>query len=203
MFLRYVKPTVALALMAPAFWLVYLIYLEIGQSGSGLGADPVEGLLHYLGEWSLIVLLIAFSMTPISRQMRLPVLIGSRRLAGLFAFGFVLAHAGTFAVFYAQLQWRVLIEEVVERPYITLGMGSLIILTALAMTSTRGWQRRLGRGWKRLHRWVYLAVPLALLHLLWLRKDGYADVLLYGVWAGAMACERVYAWRKQRLIASR
>ena len=148
----------------------------------------------------MISLLLAFSITPLSRLFRSPWLIRSRRITGLFAFTFVAVHAAIFSVFYVQLQWRAMLQEVIERPYITLGMSSLLILSLLAATSTRGWQRRLGSTWKRLHRWVYLAVPLAILHLLWLRKDGYEDVVVYTLWALAMGVERVLAWRKQAAI---
>lgn len=192
------KPVVVVALLLPWFWLGYLVYLETLQTGSGLGADPVEGLLHYLGEWSMIVLLCAFSVTPLSRQFMWPALIRSRRLIGLFAFSFVLVHSVVFAIFYAELQLQILLREVLERPYITLGMASLMILSLLSLTSTRGWQRRLGKSWKRLHQWVYLAVPLALLHLLWLRKDGYDDVAIYTLWAVVMAAERLYVWRARQ-----
>ena len=191
---RFLKPTIVLALLVPWCWLAYRIYLETLQVGSGLGADPVEGLIHYLGEWSLIVLLSAFSVTPLSRRFKWPMLIRSRRLVGVVAFVFVVTHTVVFAIFYAELQWQVFLQEVIERPYITLGMASVMILTLLTVTSTRGWQRRLGRRWKQLHRWVYLAVPLALLHLLWLRKDGYADVIIYSLWAVVMAAERLHHW---------
>ena len=194
---QFAKPALATALLLPWVWLVYAIYLETQQTGSGLGADPVEGLLHYLGESGLIVLLSVFSVTPLSRRLRWPWLVRSRRMVGLFAFALVAAHAAVFAVFYAQLKWQILLQEVIERPYITMGMASLLILRVLALTSPRNWQTRLGSTWKRLHRWVYLAVPLALLHLVWLRKDGYEDVVVYTLWAAVMGAERLYAWRAQ------
>ena len=194
---QFAKAALATALLLPWVWLVYAIYLETQQTGSGLGADPVEGLLHYLGESGMIVLLSAFSVTPLSRRLRWPWLLRSRRMVGLFAFALVAAHAAVFAVFHAQLKWQILLQEVIERPYITMGMASLLILSVLALTSTRNWQRRLGSTWKRLHRWVYLAVPLALLHLVWLRKDGYEDVVVYTLWAAVMGAERLYAWRAQ------
>ena len=194
---QFAKPALATALLLPWVGLVYAIYLETQQTGSGLGADPVEGLLHYLGESGMIVLLSAFSVTPLSRRLRWPWLVRSRRMVGLFAFALVAAHAAVFAVFYAQLKWQILLQEVIERPYITMGMASLLILSVLALTSTRNWQTRLGSTWKRLHRWVYLAVPLALLHLVWLRKDGYEDVVVYTLWAAVMGAERLYAWRAQ------
>ena len=194
---QFAKPALATALLLPWAWLVHAIYLETQQTGSGLGADPVEGLLHYLGKSGMIVLLSAFSVAPISRRLRWPWLVRSRRLVGLFAFALVAAHAAVFAVFYAQLKWQILLQEVIERPYITMGMASLLILSVLALTSTRNWQTRLGSTWKRLHQWIYLAVPLALLHLVWLRKDGYEDVVVYTLWAAVMGAERLYAWRAQ------
>ena len=197
---RFAKPVLAAALTAPWVWLIYAIYLETQQTGLGLGADPVEGLLHYLGEWGMIGMLCAFSVTPLSRRLNWRWLISSRRVVGLFAFATVAVHATVFAVFYAQLKWQILLQEVTERPYITLGMASLLILSLLALTSTRNWQRRLGSTWKRLHRWVYLAVPLALLHLVWLRKDGYEDVVVYTLWALTMGVERMLAWRKQAAL---
>ena len=197
---RFAKPVLAAAMMAPWVWLIYAIYLETQQTGLGLGADPVEGLLHYLGEWGMIAMLCAFSVTPLSRRLNWPWLISSRRVVGLFAFATVAVHATVFAVFYAQLKWQILLQEVTERPYITLGMASLLILSLLALTSTRNWQRRLGSTWKRLHRWAYLAVPLALLHLVWLRKDGYEDVVVYTLWALTMGVERMLAWRKQAAL---
>lgn len=194
---QFAKPALATALLLPWVWLVHAIYLETQHIGSGLGGDPVEGLLHYLGESGMIVLLSAFSVTPLSRRLRSPWLVRSRRMVGLFAFALVAAHAAVFAVFYAQLKWQILLQEVIERPYITMGMASLLILSMLALTSTRSWQTRLGSTWKRLHRWIYLAVPLALLHLVWLRKDGYEDVVVYTLWAAVMGAERLYAWRAE------
>ena len=181
--------------MAPWFWLGYLIYLETVQSGTGLGADPAEALLHYLGEWALIVLLCALSITPLQRQLGWAILIPCRRMVGLFAFAFVVCHALVYAVFYVQFDGTLLLQEVAQRPYITLGITSLLLLTPLAITSTRGWQRRLGQSWKALHRWVYPALALALAHLLWLTKDGYGEVALFAAWAAFLAGERLYAWR--------
>jgi sulfoxide reductase heme-binding subunit YedZ len=195
---RLVKPAVAMAMLGPWLWLGYLIFLETVQSGTGLGGDPVEGLLHYLGEWSLIALLCAFSVTPLQRQLGWAILIPSRRMVGLFAFAFALFHAIVYAGVLCRAGWPLAAARS-RRATLHYAWHRAVCWywTLLAITSTRGWQRRLGRRWKALHRWVYLAVPLALAHLLWLRKDGYADVALYTLWAGLMAGERVYAWRSR------
>ncbi|HBK17955.1 MAG TPA: sulfoxide reductase heme-binding subunit YedZ [Gammaproteobacteria bacterium] len=187
------KPALGFVLSLPLLWLAYLIYLELISPTSGLGPDPAEGLLHFLGEWSLIMLLIAFSVTPLRRRLRLLILGRCRRMAGLFAFTYVVMHLVTYMVLYVELSWALLLEDFYERTYITAGMGSFFILLMMALTSTRGWQLRLGRYWRRLHTLIFAAVPLALLHLLWLRKDGYLDTTLYALWFAIMVLERLQA----------
>ncbi|HAL42624.1 MAG TPA: sulfoxide reductase heme-binding subunit YedZ [Gammaproteobacteria bacterium] len=187
------KPALGFVLSLPLLWLAYLIYLELISPTSGLGPDPAEGLLHFLGEWSLIMLLIAFSVTPLRRRLRLLILGRCRRMAGLFAFTYVVMHLVTYMVLYVELSWALLLEDFYERTYITAGMASFLILLMMALTSTRGWQLRLGRYWRRLHTLIFAAVPLALLHLLWLRKDGYLDTTLYALWFAIMVLERLQA----------
>ena len=144
------KPALGFVLSLPLLWLAYLIYLELISPTSGLGPDPAEGLLHFLGEWSLIMLLIAFSVTPLRRRLRLLILGRCRRMAGLFAFTYVVMHLVTYMVLYVELSWALLLEDFYERTYITAGMASFLILLMMALTSTRGWQLRLGRYWRRL-----------------------------------------------------
>ena len=187
------KPALGFVLSLPLLWLAYLIYLELISPTSGLGPDPAEGLLHFLGEWSLIMLLIAFSVTPLRRRLRLLILGRCRRMAGLFAFTYVVMHLVTYMVLYVELSWALLLEDFYERTYITAGMASFLILLMMALTSTRGWQLRLGRYWRRLYTLIFAAVPLALLHLLWLRKDGYLDTTLYALWFAIMVLERLQA----------
>ena len=165
------KPALGFVLSLPLLWLAYLIYLELISPTSGLGPDPAEGLLHFLGEWSLIMLLIAFSVTPLRRRLRLLILGRCRRMAGLFAFTYVVMHLVTYMVLYVELSWALLLEDFYERTYITAGMASFLILLMMALTSTRGWQLRLGRYWRSLHTLIFAAVPLALLHLLWVASS--------------------------------
>lgn len=187
----WVKPALALALSAPGVWLAYLIFLELKIPTSGLGPDPVEGLLHYLGEWSMITLLLAFSVTPARRRLGLSGLGRCRRMAGLFAFSYVLVHLLTYAVLYLQLSGALLLEDIIERPYITAGMAAFAGLLVMAATSTRAARRRLGSYWPQLHRAIFFVVPLALLHLFWLRKDGYGDAFVYSLWFCLAAIERI------------
>ena len=196
------KFTLAVFAGAPFAWLVYLISLEIAQPTSGLGPDPAEGLLHYLGEWSMIMLLVAFSVTPLRRIFKQPLLVRSRRMMGLFAFAYVFLHLLAYIVLYVELSMQQLLEDFVERTYITAGIAAFFGLLAMAITSTKGWRRRLGQNWLRLHKVIYLVVPLALLHLIWLRKDGFADITLYILWFVILLGERAYQVRKSRQAAT-
>jgi sulfoxide reductase heme-binding subunit YedZ len=196
------KFTLAVLASAPIAWLVYLISLEIAQPTSGLGPDPAEGLLHYLGEWSMIMLLVAFSVTPVRRLFKKPLLARSRRMMGLFAFAYVVLHLLAYIVLYVESSWQLLLEDFVERTYITAGIAAFFGLLAMALTSTKGWRRRLGQNWLRLHRVIYLAIPLALLHLIWLRKDGFGDIALYILCFAILLGERAYQIRKSQKTAT-
>ena len=196
------KFTLAVLASAPIAWLVYLISLEIAQPTSGLGPDPAEGLLHYLGEWSMVMLLVAFSVTPVRRLFKKPLLARSRRMMGLFAFAYVVLHLLAYIVLYVESSWQLLLEDFVERTYITAGIAAFFGLLAMALTSTKGWRRRLGQNWLRLHRVIYLAIPLALLHLIWLRKDGFGDIALYILCFAILLGERAYQIRKSQKAAT-
>lgn len=192
------KLALALLATAPALWLAYLISQEISLPTSGLGPDPAEGLLHYLGDWSMIALLVAFSVTPLRRIFKQPMLARSRRMLGLFAFFYVALHLATYIVLYVESSWQLLVADFVERTYITAGISGFFGLVAMAVTSTKGWRRRLGQNWLRLHKVIYLVIPLALLHLIWLRKDGFGDIALYILWFSILLGERIYQARKPR-----
>jgi sulfoxide reductase heme-binding subunit YedZ len=196
------KFTLAVLASAPFAWLVYLMSLEIAQPTSGLGPDPAEGLLHYLGEWSMIMLLVAFGVTPVRRLFKKPLLARSRRMMGLFAFAYVVLHLLAYVVLYVESSWQLLLEDFVERTYITAGIAAFFGLLVMAITSTKGWRRRLGQNWLRLHKVIYLAIPLALLHLIWLRKDGFGDVALYILCFAILLGERAYQIRKSQKAAT-
>lgn len=185
------KVLLAALLSAPLMWLLWRVVLEIQEPTSALGADPAEALLHYLGEWSIRVLLVAFSISPLremltdlSPKMRplARLLARSRRMVGLFAFVYVLLHLLAYAALYVQFEWQALLEDFVERAYITAGLAAFAGLLVMAVTSTHGWQRRLGTNWRRLHKLVYFCVALSLIHLWWLTRDGYADLTIYTAW---------------------
>ena len=167
------------ALGAPVGWLTWQIFREIQLPTSALGADPGEAVVHYLGIWSLRTLLIAFAVTPLARVTGNNALIRLRRMAGLWAYTYVSLHLLAYLFFYVEFSWAGLLDDVFERSYITVGIGALLCLTPMALTSTRGWQQRLRRNWKRIHLLVYPALALGIVHFFWLTRDQYAEVFLY------------------------
>lgn len=149
-----------------------------------LGANPVEALTHETGLWALRLLLLTLAVTPLRRLMGWGWLPRTRRTLGLFSFGYVLVHLLIYLVLDRALDWSTIGEDVLKRPYITVGFAALVLMLPLAVTSTRGWVRRLGRRWKQLHRLVYLIGVLGVLHFLWLVK---ADLREPGLYAGLLA----------------
>lgn len=136
-------------------------------SQNGLGANPVEALLHLAGRWALVFLLITLAVTPIRRLTRWNRIVKVRRPLGLFAFFYLCLHLFTYVGLDQLFAMEYIVEDVVERPYITVGFAAFLLLVPLAITSTRGWIRRLGRRWQLLHRLVYPATALGILHFYW------------------------------------
>lgn len=179
-------------LSLPLVWLGDAVARELADPGSALGADPGEAVVMYLGRWTLRVLLVTLSVSSLRRLMGLSWLVRSRRMIGLWGFTYLCLHLLAYLGLLSEFDWRLVLEDFVERTYITAGMLALLLLTPLAVTSTKGWQRRLGRNWQRLHRLIYPALGLGLIHLAWLTKDGYGEVVLYGVVFGFLMLERIY-----------
>jgi sulfoxide reductase heme-binding subunit YedZ len=161
-------------LLKGAVWLLCLVPLGVlawrHVLGEGLGANPIEELEHWAGLSALVVLLGALSVTPVRRLTGWNVLQKVRRLVGLFAFFYVVVHLSIYVGLDQFFGWSYIVEDVAERPYIMVGFGAFVLLLPLAVTSTRGWIRRLGKNWRRLHRLVYPAAILGVLHYLWVTK---------------------------------
>lgn len=138
--------------------------------GDGLGANPIEELEHRTGLTALIALLTALSVTPLRRLTGWNILQKIRRPVGLFAFFHASVHFSVYLALDQFFAWGYIVEDIVERPYILAGFAAFLCLLPLAVTSTRGWVRRLGRKWRTLHRLVYAAGVFAVVHYLWVTK---------------------------------
>ncbi len=195
-FYRVSKPVVFLICLLP---LAVLVMRAFSLAGMDLGANPVEALLHELGRWGLKFLLLTLTITPLRRWTGWNWLLGFRRMLGLFAFFYIVLHFTVYAVLDQGLNFTAIIEDVVKRPYITLGMAGLLMLVPLAVTSTRGMMRRLGKRWQTLHRLVYAIAIMGVWHFYWQVKLDTLEPLLYAlVLAGLLATRVYYARANQR-----
>lgn len=154
------------------------------QVGSGadldaLGADPVAAIEHELGVWALRLLLVTLAVSPLRQLSGRVALMRFRRMLGLWAFAYASLHFAAWLVLDLAGWWGQVLAEIIQRPYITVGFAAWLMLVPLALTSTRGWMRRLGRNWGRLHRIVYLVAMLAVLHFWWVVKSDFREPLLY------------------------
>lgn len=168
------KTVVVVACMAPFAVLSWKLV-----QGS-LGPDPVEHLTHTTGLTSLILLLASLAVTPLRRLTGINEVLRFRRMIGLFAFSYAVAHFLIYLVFEHFFSWSSIAEDVLERNYVTVGFLAFVLLIPVAVTSTKGWIRRLGgKGWARLHQLVYVAAALAVLHFLWLVKLDTREPVIY------------------------
>lgn len=162
-----------------------------------LGSNPVEALLRALGEWSLVGLCLTLSVSPLAKGLRKPQWMVWRRRLGLWTFAYVVQHAAVYVVF-DMSGWSLVWNDVMQRPFIAVGLASAVVLAALAATSYPRARLHLGpHRWTMLHRGVYVAAALAMLHFYWMRagKNDFDDVWLYGLWLLALALWRVFRLR--------
>jgi len=172
---RLVKPLVFAACLIPFGLLVWR-----GLTG-GLTANPIEYITHRTGDWTLRFLLIALTITPLRRVTGWHSLAQFRRMLGLFAFFYVVIHFSTYLVLDFFFALDLILDDIVERRYITAGFTGFLLLIPLAVTSNQRMIRRLGgRRWKRLHRLVYVAAVAGVIHYLWLVKVDIRPPLTYG-----------------------
>ena len=196
-FYRLTKPVLFLISLLPV---ALLLLRAFEVSGLGLGANPVEELLHELGRWGLKFLLLTLTITPLRRWTGWNWLLRFRRMLGLFAFFYIILHFLTYVVLDQGLDVAAIIEDIIKRPYITLGMTGLLLLIPLAVTSTRGMMRRLGKRWQKLHRLVYVIAIVGVWHFYWQVKLDTLDASVYALALTVLLATRVYHSRRfQRL----
>ena len=165
-----------------------------------LGANPAEYITRSTGDWALRFLLMALAVTPLRKVSGWVWIARLRRMLGLYAFFYVIVHFASYVSFDHVFDVRAILEDVVKRPFITVGFLSLLLLLPLAATSTHGMVRRLGaQRWNALHRLVYLIGPLAVLHFWWMVKRDLTEPVIYALVLAALLGYRVREkWRATR-----
>lgn len=180
--------------LTPAALLVWRAFTD------GLGANPIEFITLRTGFWTLVLLMVTLAITPLRRVTGWNRIIQLRRLVGLFAFFYATLHFLTYVTLDLFFDFSAVATDIVKRPYITVGFTAFLLLIPLVATSTRGAIRRLGRNWLRLHRLIYVAAGLAVLHFYW-KKSAKSDIVEPLVFAGILASlllfRIVYSLRKR------
>lgn len=159
------KPYVLIVFLLPFLWMFGSLLL------GRYFPDPGKLLMRLSGIWACIFVVAVLSLTPLTKIKQFHVLARYRRFVGLATFFYALLHLAIYLVLFAGLSWTWIKSDLVEKPYIYAGVLALFILFLLAVTSTKKMMRRLGRNWKRLHRFVYLAAIAIILHLWWQVKS--------------------------------
>jgi methionine sulfoxide reductase heme-binding subunit len=144
-----------------------------------LGADPVEAVLHFTGIGAFNLLLVSLLVSPLAQQFKWSFLLKVRRLLGLYSFTYALCHLLSFLAFEVQFDWGLFISEIIERPYITVGMLAVVILFLLTITSFSLIKKKMGRNWQTLHNGVYVALCLVALHFYWSVKSDIIEPSTY------------------------
>jgi len=184
----WLKLAVFLALFAPGLWTL------ISYVAGNLGARPLTEVIHQTGLWTIRFLLISLAITPLRRSLRWPRLVLVRRMVGVAAFAYGLAHFATYIVDQS-FNLRMVASEIVFRLYLTIGFAALLLMAVLAITSTDGMIKRLGgERWRRLHRLAYGIGLLTLLHYFMQSKLGFGEPLLMAALFGWSMGYRLIGW---------
>jgi sulfoxide reductase heme-binding subunit YedZ len=194
--LRYFKPVIFLACLAPLGILVWRGF------HSALGANPIEAITHATGDWTLKFLLITLSITPMRRLTHQYWLIGLRRMLGLFAFFYGVLHLMTYLWLDKFFDIHEMLADIAKRKFITAGMTAFTLMIPLALTSTKWSIRKLGgKRWQALHRLIYASAAAGVIHYIWLVKADLKKPLEYATVLGALLLYRVVAWVASRASA--
>jgi sulfoxide reductase heme-binding subunit YedZ len=179
------KPVAHLLCLAPLGLLLWAAFSD------GLGANPVEKLTHETGEWTLRLLMLTLSLSPLRQWSGSATWLRFRRLIGLYTYFYCCCHFAIWFVADHSFNISDMFEDIVKRPYITLGFSAFLLLLPLALTSNQAMLRRLGRNWKRLHQLVYAILVLAVLHFLWQVKADYLEAAIYAIIGVILLMHRV------------
>ncbi len=188
------KPLVFLVCLLPFALVVGDAFHVTGS----LGANPVEEILDRFGNWGLRFIVITLAVTPLRRLTGWNWLARFRRMLGLFTFFYVLMHFLTWLVLDQGVLMSAILEDIVKRPFITVGFLALVLLAALAATSTNAMRRRLGRRWQQLHYAVYPIAILGVWHYWWQVKKDIAEPLVYAAIVAALLLARIVVRRRNR-----
>jgi len=182
---KFAKPLVFILCLLPMASIVWRIFF------GDLGSDPIETITFATGDWTLRFLLITLAVTPFRQWFGLSSLLRFRRMLGFYVFFYACCHFLVWFILDHALSFGEMIEDIIDRPYITFGFSALMLLIPLAITSNNAMVRKLGKRWKKLHQLVYAIIILGVLHYLWLTKADYLEPGIYALIAGILLFQRL------------
>ncbi|MAD47161.1 MAG: sulfoxide reductase heme-binding subunit YedZ [Oceanospirillaceae bacterium] len=194
MAVRWRRVVIFVLSLLPFIWITQAVVRIQSGEWNLLGPEPAKAIVWFTGSWAFNFLLISLAVSPLSRIAGQRWLMRHRRMLGLFAFFYVSLHLLSYFMFLLQWRWHELWQETIERPYLLAGMLAWLMLIPLAVTSTQGWQRRLGRRWRKLHSLVYIVALLAALHYLMQIRSSWFEPGLYALLTGVLL---VLRWRNK------
>ena len=196
------KPIVFTAALMPLAWIAWTAVASgFGPTGP-LGANPIEYINRFLGDWAIRFLLMALAVTPVKGITGWTPLIRFRRMIGLFAFFYACLHLSSYIGLDQFFNWREIWGDIVKRNYITVGMVNFVLLASLAATSTKGMIKRLGaKRWIKLHKLVYVAGIAACFHFYMMRKGVQLEPIIYAAVCALLLGYRVLAYWKKKAAA--
>jgi len=194
---RVAKPLVFALCLLPLSSIVWRIFY------GDLGSDPIETITFATGDWTLRFLLITLAVSPFRQWFGLSALLRFRRMLGLYVFFYACCHFLIWFILDHALSFGDMVEDIIDRPYITFGFSALMLLIPLAVTSNNVMVRKLGRRWKKLHQLVYAIIILGVLHYLWLTKADYLEPGIYAFIAGVLLFQRLNykKWQAFKFLA--
>ncbi len=172
------------------------MYLAVAAVMNALGANPIKTITEETGTWTLRFLAVTLAVTPIRRWAGWNPIQRFRRMLGLFAFFYGTLHLLTYVWLDQFFAVPDILKDIAKRPFITVGVAAFTLMVPLAITSTAGWIRRLGRRWQTLHRLVYVSAILGVVHYWWLVKADTARPFRYGILIALLLAARV-AWSRR------
>jgi len=181
-------------LLVPAGWLTYALL-----TGGDLGVNPAETIQLETGRWAFRILLLTLAVTPLRRVTGWNPIIQVRRMLGLFAFFYATLHLAAYYAFDLTFSLALLVKDTAKRPFIFMGMATFLSMLPLALTSTKGWIRRLGKRWTRLHRLIYVSAICAAIHFAWKVKVFTGDPVYYAAAVAILLGFRI-VWASMRRL---
>ncbi len=180
--------------------LIPLLWLLADIAFDNLGANPIQALHIRLGDWALRFLCITLVITPLQTMTKWRGMADYRQLFGLYAFFYASLHVLAYLLIDHALVWHMIGTDIIESPYIWFGVLAYIVVFLLALTSPKWAKKRMGKTWKKLHRFIYLAAVAAVIHYFWQLKGNLAEPLFYSIIVFLLLSFRVLAWVKNRQL---